>query len=46
MTPSIIIQCDPETLKPTAVFLNGDTDAETAKLKALADKMLAAVEGQ
>lgn len=43
MNPSLLIQFDIETWMPT-VFLNGKNDDETAKLKDLASKMLAAIE--
>ncbi len=44
MIPFILIQFDPETLKPMAVFPNGSNDEETAKLQEIADKMLAAIQ--
>lgn len=45
MNPTIIIQFDPETWKPIAVFPNGCSNEETAKLCEIADKMLAKLEG-
>lgn len=40
--PSILIQFDPQTWTPT-VFINGQTDRETAKLREIADRMIEAV---
>ena len=42
--PSLLIQYDPATWKPTAVLLNGETDIETAKLQEMVDRMLRNVE--
>ncbi len=41
--PSLLIQFDPDTWTPT-VFINGETDEETAKLQEIADKMLRSIE--
>lgn len=41
-SPSLLIQFDPITWKPTAVFPNGRTDTETAMLDQIADKMIEA----
>ena len=41
--PSITILFDPETRIPEKVLINGQTDQETAKLMALADRMVEAI---
>lgn len=41
-SPSILIQFDPEAWPPT-VYLSGATDAETARLRELADLMIEAI---
>lgn len=42
-TPSILIQFDPNSFRPLLVLPVADTDVEAAKLRELADKMLAAI---
>lgn len=44
MIPSLLIQFDPETLKPVTILPNGSNDEETEKLQKIADKMLQAME--
>ena len=41
-SPSLLIEFDAETRAP-AVYLNGATDTETARLKRFADRMLEAI---
>jgi hypothetical protein len=41
--PSLLIQFDPTIWKPTAIFTNGSTDEETAKLREITDKLLRAL---
>lgn len=41
--PSITILFDPEARVSEKVFINGQTDQQTAKLMALADRMVAAI---
>lgn len=38
--PTILIQFNPETLTPTAIFYNGVTETQTAKLREIANMML------
>lgn len=40
--PTILIHFNPETWTPAAIFYNGATDLETAKLRKIADMMLKA----
>ncbi|MEI6314841.1 MAG: hypothetical protein WCO89_08230 [Syntrophus sp. (in: bacteria)] len=44
--PNIMAQFDRETWAPTAIFYNGATDTETAKLKEIVDMMLKALPDQ
>lgn len=44
--PSLLIQFDGEKLTPSAVFFNGRTDEETAKLQEIAGKMMACLSGE
>jgi len=41
--PTTLIQFDRETLTPAAIFYNGVTDTETAKLRGIVDVMLKAL---
>lgn len=41
--PTILIQFNPETWTPTAIFYNGATDTETARMREIADMMLKAL---
>jgi len=41
--PSITILFDPEARVSEKVFINGQTDQQTAKLMELADRMVAAI---
>lgn len=41
--PSITILFDPAACVPEKVFINGQTDQQTAKLMALADRMVEAI---
>ena len=41
--PAVLIEFDHETWAPTAIFPNGRTDQETAKLREIADRMVEAV---
>jgi hypothetical protein len=43
-SPSLLIQFDPNTWTPAAIFPNGQTDQETARLQVIADKMLKNIE--
>ena len=43
-TPTVTINFNPITLKPSMILPNGNTDTETAKILELVDKMLAAIE--
>lgn len=43
--PALLIQYDPETWTPTAIFCMGRTDEETAKIQEIADIMLSRIEG-
>lgn len=43
-TPIILFSFDATTFQLTSIFPFGDTDQVTAKLRELADKMLAAIE--
>lgn len=42
--PSLLIQYDPLTWKPTAIFSIGRDDTETATIKGIAERMLASIE--
>ena len=42
--PSLLIQYDPTTWKPTAIFYNGATDTETALLQEVIAPMLRNIE--
>lgn len=44
MNPTLIIQFDLETWKPTTVIINGNTNLETAKVREIADNMLVVLE--
>jgi hypothetical protein len=44
MNPTLIIQFDLETWKPTTVIINGDTDLKTANARKIADKALVVLE--
>jgi len=43
--PSLLIEFNPDTWTPTAVFPNAQTDKEAAKLKVIADEIIKAVKG-
>jgi hypothetical protein len=41
--PTILIQFDPETWMPTAIFYNGMTDKQTDTLREIADRMIGTI---
>lgn len=43
--PFLLIQFDFKTWNPTEIFLHGNNDEETARLKQIADKIKAVAKG-
>jgi hypothetical protein len=43
MYPTILVQFDPETLQPVEIFLNGETNEVTARLRVIVDRMIEAI---